>query len=114
MSMVRRRSAASPPWSRKCAYTDTTGMGRRAMKNHTAATPWNENCQTSRTADFGKRVPASQLSLREVLHRAQPPISDVDTSSTYEDDLRNLLVQILRSGYHTRPRTSRRWTLLEE
>ncbi|KAI8494160.1 PREDICTED: uncharacterized protein LOC109481814 isoform X2 [Branchiostoma belcheri] len=76
-------------------------------------TPWNENCQTSRTADFGKRVPASQLSLREVL-QAQPPISDVDTSSTYEDDLRNLLVQILRSGYHTRPRTSRRWTLLEE
>ncbi|XP_078670889.1 uncharacterized protein LOC144911010 isoform X4 [Branchiostoma floridae x Branchiostoma belcheri] len=72
----------NPPWSRKCAYTDTTGMGRRAMKNHTAA--------------------------------AQPPISDVDTSSTYEDDLRNLLVQILRSGYHTRPRTSRRWTLLEE
>ncbi|XP_078585825.1 uncharacterized protein LOC144867639 isoform X1 [Branchiostoma floridae x Branchiostoma japonicum] len=73
-------------------------------------TPWNENCQTSRTADFGKRVPASQLSLREVLQSGHPPLSDVDTA--YEDDVRNLLVQILRS--HMRPRTSRRWTVLED
>ncbi|XP_078585855.1 uncharacterized protein LOC144867639 isoform X2 [Branchiostoma floridae x Branchiostoma japonicum] len=69
----------NPPWSRRCAVTDTTGFGRRATDNQT-------------------------------LESGHPPLSDVDTA--YEDDVRNLLVQILRS--HMRPRTSRRWTVLED
>ncbi|XP_066278664.1 uncharacterized protein [Branchiostoma lanceolatum] len=68
--------------------------------------PWSRACVATDTTGFGRRAMDNQTTQ----HRGQPPVSDVDTA--YEDDVRNLLVQILRS--HMRPRTSRRWTVLEE